>query len=68
MIAAILGFLGRIASAIAQPLILLWAGRRVERGAQAEHANEVKDDQIQAEIGKPRDRSELIDRVRKHQL
>lgn len=64
----ILGFVGRVLEAVFQPMLLLWAGRRIERGARAEKDNEVKDAQAKAALDAPRSRAELAERLRNGKL
>jgi hypothetical protein len=69
--AAAAALLGRIAEALARALpiaLAFWAGRRGRRARDAEHIAEIKDEQLERAARRPRDRDELVRRLRRDGL
>lgn len=64
---ALLAVLGRLAGAVAGALPALFAylaGRRGERARAAEQTSRIHDEQLRHAADRPRDRAELVERLR----
>ena len=68
MILALQTIGGWLVKALVTPLLWMWAGANWAAKRAAEKSAKVKDDQLAAALDRPRDRDDLVKRLREHGL